>query len=74
MKSVASLAGMILCMTISQILLKMAGQHSAAHAGAVEGFMRNPWPAALGASPAASAAGCSPCAGCRSRRPIPGRR
>lgn len=57
MKSVASLAGMILCMTTAQILLKLAGQHAAAHAGAVDGFMRNPWLwAALGAS--AGGIGC----------------
>lgn len=57
MKSAVSLGGMILCMTASQILLKLAGQHSATHAGAVEGFMRNPWLwAALGAS--AGGIGC----------------
>lgn len=37
------LAGMILCMTASQILLKFAGLHSIAYAGALEGFVRNPW-------------------------------
>ncbi len=47
----AFLAGMILCMTASQILLKLAGLHSAAHTDPVEGFLRNPWLwAALGAS------------------------
>lgn len=57
MKSVVSLAGMILCMTASQILLKLAGQHSAGHTGALEGFVRNPWLwAALGAS--AGGIGC----------------
>lgn len=54
MKSIASLGGMILCMTASQILLKLAGQHSAAHAGAADGFMRNPW---LWAALCASAGG-----------------
>lgn len=45
------LAGMILCMTASQILLKFAGLYSVTYASAVEGFVRNPWLwAALGAS------------------------
>ncbi|MNQ87872.1 4-amino-4-deoxy-L-arabinose-phosphoundecaprenol flippase subunit ArnE [compost metagenome] len=43
MKTFVSLAGMILSMTASQILLKFAGQHSAAHAGAVDSFVLNPW-------------------------------
>jgi drug/metabolite transporter (DMT)-like permease len=51
MKTFFSLAGMILCMTSSQILLKFAGQHSANHASVLDGFVRNPWLwAALGAS------------------------
>lgn len=51
MKTFFSLAGMILCMTSSQILLKFAGQHSVLHYGVVDGFFRNPWLwAGLGAS------------------------
>ncbi|QNK01049.1 hypothetical protein [Dyella telluris] len=43
MMHVVFLAGMIVCMTASQILLKFAGLHSVEHAGALEGFVRNPW-------------------------------
>jgi multidrug transporter EmrE-like cation transporter len=51
MKTFFSLAGMILCMTSSQILLKFAGQHSVLHGGMIDGFLRNPWLwAGLGAS------------------------
>lgn len=51
MNPFVSVFGMILCMTASQILLKFAGQHSATHIGAIDGFVRNPWLwAALGAS------------------------
>jgi drug/metabolite transporter (DMT)-like permease len=51
MMHVILLAGMILCMTASQILLKFAGLHSIAHVGALEGFVRNPWLwAAVGSS------------------------
>ena len=46
-----SLVGMVLCMTSSQVLLKFAGQHSAIHAGVIDGFVFNPWLwASLGAS------------------------
>lgn len=46
-----SLMGMIICMTSSQILLKFAGQYSAAHVSVMNGFLLNPWLwAALGAS------------------------
>lgn len=37
------LAGMILCMTASQIFLKLAGLHLGSHTNALEGFVRNPW-------------------------------
>lgn len=37
------LAGMILCMTASQIFLKFAGLHLVAHVSTLEGFVRNPW-------------------------------
>lgn len=51
MMHAAFLAGMILCMTASQILLKFAGLHFVAHDSAVDGFVRNPWLwAALGVS------------------------
>jgi len=51
MMHAAFLAGMILCMSASQILLKFAGLHSVSHAGALEGFVRNPWLwAAMGCS------------------------
>ncbi|WP_426321018.1 hypothetical protein [Pseudoduganella sp. R-43] len=43
MKKVASLAGMILCMTASQVFLKFAALHSVVHVGALPGFIRNPW-------------------------------
>ena len=49
--SAACLAGMILCSTASQVLLKFAGLYAAAHAGAVAGFAGNPWLwAAIGAA------------------------
>ena len=37
------LAGMILCMVASQILLKFAGLHLVTHVDTLEGFVRNPW-------------------------------
>ena len=42
-RSIALLAGTIACTTASQVCLKFAGLYSAAHAGAVAGFLRNPW-------------------------------
>lgn len=50
-KSAVLLAGMIACTTASQVCLKLAGLYSAAHPGAVAGFVRNPWLwAAVGAA------------------------
>ncbi len=47
----AFLAGMIACTTLSQVLLKFAGLYSAAHPGALAGWLGNPWLwAAVGAS------------------------
>ncbi len=43
MKAFVSIAGMILSMTSSQILLKFAGQHSAATVGVMDRFLLNPW-------------------------------
>lgn len=48
------LAAMVLLMTTSQILLKFAALHSAAHAGALAGLAFNPW---LWAAMTASAGG-----------------
>lgn len=51
LKSATFLAGMIACTSTSQVCLKLAGLYSAAHPGAVAGFLRNPWLwAAIGAA------------------------
>lgn len=42
-RSAALLAGTVACTTTSQVFLKFAGLYSAAHAGAVAGFLYNPW-------------------------------
>ncbi|WP_051293659.1 DMT family transporter [Pseudoduganella violaceinigra] len=50
-RSVVFLAGMILCTSASQVLLKFAGLHAAAQGGALAGLAANPWLlAAIGAS------------------------
>lgn len=41
--SVASLAVMIFCMVISQVMLKFAGIHASSHLGIYHTYAANPW-------------------------------